>query len=77
MWEVLWEATVKAVPTLGVALLTLLLGWLVGTRITSRWEEDKKRRELRLEALSRFYELYGEFYAVWKLWACQTVCVSA
>ncbi len=69
MWEVLWEATVKAVPTLGVALLTLLLGWLVGTRITSRWEEDKKRRELRLEALSRFYELYGEFYAVWKLWS--------
>ncbi len=44
MWEVLWEATVKAVPTLGVALLTLLLGWLVGTRITSRWEEGLSDR---------------------------------
>jgi hypothetical protein len=37
--------------------------------VTSRWEEIKKRRTLELETLARFYSLYGEFFAVWKLWS--------
>jgi hypothetical protein len=69
VWEELALASVKAIPTLGVALLTLGLGWLLGNGITSRWEEVKVRRALQLAALERFYQLYGEFYAVWKLWS--------
>jgi hypothetical protein len=68
-WNALNIATAKAIPTLGVALLTLILGWVVGTGITSRWESVKKRRALELEALANFYCLYGEFFAVWKLWS--------
>lgn len=69
MWEELALTSVKAIPTLGVALLTLGLGWLLGNGIASRWEEVKERRALELAALERFYQLYGEFYALWKLWS--------
>ncbi|WP_169983779.1 hypothetical protein [Microbispora sp. H10836] len=68
MGATLWAESVKAVPNLVVALLTLALGWLVGNRLTARWDERKKRRELDLLALGVFYEIYGEFFAVWKLW---------
>ncbi|TKK90424.1 hypothetical protein FDA94_05325 [Herbidospora galbida] len=52
-----------------VALLTLCLGWFVGNRLTARWDERKKRRELDLVALGVFYEIYGQFFAIWKLWS--------
>jgi hypothetical protein len=65
-------ATAKAIPTLGVAIITLALGWVVGAAVTSRWESVKKRRALELEALAHFYSLYGEFFAVWKLWSVYT-----
>jgi hypothetical protein len=68
-WDVLVEATAKAIPTLVVAAATLALGWFVGTGVTSRWEDTKKRRTLELETLARFHSLYGEFFAVWKLWS--------
>jgi hypothetical protein len=69
MSDIFAVATVKAIPTLLAALITLGLGWLLGNGIASLWEEVKKRRALELDALGRFYELYGEFYAVWKLWS--------
>lgn len=50
------------------ALLTLLAGWLIGQRITDRWERARKQRELDLSALGDLYHSYGEFYAVWKAW---------
>jgi hypothetical protein len=68
MWHQLGSATIEAIPTLVVALVTLVLGWLLGNRIAARWEEVKKRRALELEALGKFYQLYGEFYSIWKLW---------
>jgi hypothetical protein len=54
-----WAEMVKAVPNLVVALLTLSLGWFVSNRITARWDERKKRRELDLIALGAFYEMPG------------------
>lgn len=51
-----------------VALATLLLTWVVGTRIAAFWTLRQKRKELDLVAAERFYSLYGEFFAVWKLW---------
>ncbi|MFJ2033565.1 hypothetical protein [Streptosporangium sp. NPDC087985] len=69
MSSALWTEAVKAIPNLVVALLTLSLGWFVGNRLTARWDERKKRRELDLVALSVFYEIYGQFFAIWKLWS--------
>ena len=69
MGSALWAEMIKAVPNLVVALLTLSLGWFVSNRITARWDERKKRRELDLIALGAFYEIYGQFFAIWKLWS--------
>ncbi|GAA0379452.1 hypothetical protein GCM10009530_32600 [Microbispora corallina] len=69
MGATLWVESVKAVPNLVVALITLVLGWLVSNRLTARWDERKKRRELDLLALGVFYEVYGEFFAIWKTWS--------
>lgn len=64
----LWTEMLKAVPSLVVALVTLSLGWLVGHRLTARWDERKKRRELDLLALGAFYDAYGQFCSIWKSW---------
>ena len=54
-------------PVIG-AILTLAGGWLIGQRVSDRWERMKKQRELDLAALANLYGAYGEFYAVWKAW---------
>lgn len=51
-----------------VAVVTLGLGWFVGNRIGIHWDAVRKQRELDLRAVDDFYHLYGEFFAVWKLW---------
>lgn len=60
----------KAALTGGIALLTLILGWFVGQRLTHQWAIRQKRRESELSAANEFYRLYGEFFAVWKIWNC-------
>jgi len=57
------------ISNLTVALVTLGFGWLVGNRLMVHWAIVQKRRELELSALHDFYRLYGEFFAVWKLWS--------
>ncbi len=49
-------------------VLTLGLAWLVGHSLTARWDTVKKQTELDLAAMEQFYRIYGEFFAVWKLW---------
>ena len=68
MLETLLTEGLKAVPNLLVALITLGLGWLVGQRLTLGWNLRQKRRELDLSNAKEFQALYGEFFAVWKLW---------
>ena len=58
----------KAALSLGVAIITLALGWFVGQRLTMRWNLRQKQREFDLSAANDFHRLYGEFFAVWKLW---------
>jgi hypothetical protein len=58
----------KALLSLGVAVTTLALGWFVGQRLTMRWNLRQKQREFDLSAANDFHRLYGEFFAVWKLW---------
>jgi hypothetical protein len=62
------QELIKAALTAGVSLLTLGLGWLIGVRITAMWTLRQKRRELEFSAANELYRLYGEFFAVWKLW---------
>lgn len=59
---------VGVVVPLVTALVTLAGGWLVSARIADRWDEIKKRREMNLAAAAEFQHLYGEFFAVWKVW---------
>jgi hypothetical protein len=51
------------------AMIILGLGWLIGQRIATYWALQQKRRELKIKTANEFYALYGEFFAVWKLWA--------
>jgi hypothetical protein len=66
--DILLTEGLKAIPNLLVALLTLGLGWIVGQRLTLNWNLRQKRRELDLSNAKEFQALYGEFFAVWKLW---------
>ena len=58
---------VVAGPIAG-ALVTVVLAWIIGNRITARWAIWQKRREATLAASSEFSRLYGEFFSNWKLW---------
>ncbi len=58
----------KAALSLGVAITTLVLGWFVGQKLSMRWNLRQKQREFDLIAANDFHRLYGEFFAVWKLW---------
>ena len=66
-WNLTQEA-VKAVFSLLSALVVLALGWLIGNKLTYRWNVRQKKREFQLNAAQQFYVAYGEFFAVWKLW---------
>jgi hypothetical protein len=58
-----------ALPSLLVALLTLVAGWFVTYRFTYNWAIRQRRREsLLLAATSELYSAYGEFFIAWKLW---------
>ena len=66
------DELLKGGITLLINVLTivgaLLVGRFFGNRITVMWNIRQKRRELQLSLVNQFYELYGEFFAVWKLW---------
>src|ERR1700722_19702542 len=63
------NGTLTAIIAAFVApVLTLGLAWLVGNSLTTRWDTVKKQAELDLAAMEQFYKIYGEFFAVWKLW---------
>jgi hypothetical protein len=74
---------VKGLIGLATPVLAAVLLYFVGRYLTDRYNEQKKKaelallqasqaaqkqRELQLLAANRFYQLYGEFFAVWKLW---------
>ena len=55
-----------------IAVFTAITGsalaWVIGTQVTYRWDERRRRREGDLAALTAFYTTYGEFFATWKVW---------
>lgn len=48
-------------------LVTALFAWLVGNRISANWALRQKHREYSLSVSTEFYQVYGEFFATWKL----------
>jgi len=51
------------------AVVGSVLAWVVGTSVSYVWDERRRRRESDLTALATFYQLYGQFFATWKLWS--------
>lgn len=49
-------------------LIAAALALLVGHPVAAWWSAKQKRREMTLSAALEFHRLYGEFFAVWKLW---------
>jgi hypothetical protein len=49
-------------------IVAFVLLYFIGHRVAEAWAEARKRRELNMDALNRFFDIYGEFFAVWKLW---------
>ncbi|MFF3757709.1 hypothetical protein [Streptomyces sp. NPDC002185] len=64
------------IESVGAPLLTVVAtlggGWLVTTRVTDRWDQVKKQREMGLSAAQDFQRLYGESVAIWKTWNALT-----
>lgn len=58
----------KAFLNLVVAVTTLALSWVVGLRLSAAWNLKQKQREFELASANEFHKLYGEFFAIWKLW---------
>jgi hypothetical protein len=54
--------------SVALSLVTLGLTWFVGHGLGARWSVWQKRREIELQTATGFYELYGEFVTVWRLW---------
>ena len=55
-------------PKLLTYLIFLGLGWLIGKRLTILWSGRQKQNEQDLDAARDFHALYGDFFALWKLW---------
>lgn len=64
----LTAAFVKEIPNYVGMVVLLALGWLVGMRITHHWNIKRTRHEFAINASKIFESLYGEFFAIWKLW---------
>ncbi len=48
-------------------VVTVGFAWLVGNRISAAWSHRQKHREYSLSVTAEFYQVYGEFFAIWKL----------
>src|SRR5690242_5311260 len=54
--------------SLVVTLVGLGVGWLVGQRLSFQWNLRQKRRESDLATAQDLQRVYGDFFAVWKVW---------
>jgi len=66
--KLLLDSAAVETPKLVTYLIFLGLGWLIGKRLTVLWSRRQKENEQALDAARDFHALYGEFFALWKLW---------
>ena len=62
--DALQNELVESISTLIAGALALT----VGAALTVLWNIRQKQRELDLSTAESFHALYGEFFAIWKLW---------
>jgi hypothetical protein len=67
-WNQVLDAAAVETPKLIMTLVFLGLGWVIGKRLTVLWSRRQKQNEQDLDAARDFHALYGEFFALWKLW---------
>jgi hypothetical protein len=63
----------EAIKTL-FSLVLLVVTWYGGQSIITYWDYRKKRNEIEISSAQRFFELYGEFKAIMRLW--KVFCVN-
>ena len=62
------DAAAIETPKLLTTLILFGLGWVIGKQLTVLWSRRQKQNEQDLDAARDFHALYGEFFALWKLW---------
>jgi len=67
-WNKVLDAAAVETPKLITTLIFLGLGWVIGKQLTVLWSRRQKQNEQDLDAARDFHGLYGEFFALWKLW---------
>ena len=68
MLNALFIAAQAELPKIVSASILLGLTWAVGNRVAARWNLYQKQWELDRSAARDFQLLYGEFFALWKMW---------
>jgi len=66
--KLLLDSAAVESPKLLTYFVFLGLGWLIGKRLTILWSREQKENEEDLVAARAFHQLYGDFFALWKLW---------
>ena len=61
------EVFLEVIKT-ALSLGLLVVGWMGGQSIVEYWDYRKKRNEIDIANAQRFFELYGEFKAIIRLW---------
>jgi len=67
-WDKVLDSAAVETPKLVTSLVVVGLGWLIGKRLTVLWSRRQRQNEQDLEVAREFHELYGDFFALWKLW---------
>ena len=49
-------------------IITVVLAWIVGERISAHWAARRKGREDAQARSDHLFEIYGQFFSNWKLW---------
>lgn len=62
------KSIVASLLTLLVSFIVLYFGWYFGNKITIEWNLKQKRREIQLDRANQFFQLYGEFFATWRVY---------
>lgn len=67
-YDTLHIELIKAGLTALITTSSLAATWFIGQRLIEKSNLRQKRKELDIATSNQFYQLYGEYIAVWRLW---------
>jgi hypothetical protein len=59
-----------------LSILVLLITWIIGQKILSLWDKQKKRKEIDAELATEFHGVYAEYKTIIRLWHVQCTYMS-